>query len=288
MLHKASGKSAKYGELAAAASALPAPALDQVALKDPKDYSIIGKSQAGVDTHSIVTGKPLFGIDVALPGMLSAVIERCPVFGGKVKSANCDEVQKLPGVRHALVIDGTLTLAGYTPPEPGLEPGVAILADTWWQAQQARKALKVDWDYGPGQKQSSEDFQKQAEALLKAPPVNTVRTYGDVDAALNGAAKVVEATYAFPFLAHGTLEPMGTTAQFKDGKLEMWTTSQAPGGGRTLAAKALGIPESAITVHMCRIGGGFGRRLMNDYMVEAAYLAQASRCAGQAAVGARR
>jgi isoquinoline 1-oxidoreductase beta subunit len=227
-----------------------------------------------VDTHAIVTGKPLFGIDVALPGMLSAVIEKCPVFGGKVKSANIDQVKQLPGVRHVVVIEGTIALAPFTPPEPGMEPGVAIIADTWWQAQKARKSLKVDWDYGPGATQSSESFQKQAEALLQAPPVNTVRSYGDVDGALKGAAKVVEATYAFPFLAHGTLEPMGTTASFKNGKLEIWTTSQAPGGGLALVVKELGIPASDITVHLCRVGGGFGRRLMNDYMVEAAYLAR--------------
>ncbi len=272
--HKATGKSAGYGELAAKAAALPCPALDQVKLKDPKDYCIIGKSQAGVDTHSIVTGKPLFGIDVALPGMLHAVIAKCPVFGGKVKTANIDEVKKLPGVRHVLQIDGTLALGPFTPPEPGMEPGIAIVADTWWQAQQARKSLKVDWDCGPGQTQSSEDFHQQAAALLQAPPVNTVRAYGDVDGALKNSAKVVEAVYAFPFLAHGTLEPMGTTASFKDGKLKMWTTSQAPGGGLALVVKELGIPQSDITVHLCRVGGGFGRRLMNDYMVEAAWLAK--------------
>jgi isoquinoline 1-oxidoreductase beta subunit len=274
VLHTASGKSAGYGELAAKAATLTPPTPDSVKLKDPKDYRIIGKSQAGVDTHAIVTGKPLFGIDVTLPGMLQAVIEKCPVFGGKVKSANLEQVGKLPGVRHVLAIEGTLAWGPFTPPEPGMEPGVAIVADTWWQAQQARKSLKVDWDFGPGVNQSSEGFRKQAEELLKQQPPNTVRSYGDVDGALKSAAKVVEAVYSYPFLAHGTLEPMGTTASYKDGKLEMWTTSQAPGGGRALVAKALGIPESAITVHLCRIGGGFGRRLMNDYMVEAAWLAK--------------
>jgi isoquinoline 1-oxidoreductase beta subunit len=204
--------------------------------------------------------------------MLYAAIEKCPVFGGKVKSANLDEVKQVPGVRSVLIIEGTLTLAGFTPPEPGMEPGVAIVADSWWQAQKARKILKVEWDNGPAAAQSSEAFQKQAEALLQAPPANTVRAYGDVEGALKSSAKVVEAMYTFPFLAHGTLEPMGTTASYKDGKLEMWTPSQNPGSGRTLVAKSLGIPESAITVHITRSGGGFGRRLMNDYMVEAAYL----------------
>jgi isoquinoline 1-oxidoreductase beta subunit len=274
VVHAASGKQAKYAELAAKAATMVPPALDQVKLKDPNDFTIIGKSQPGVDTHALVTGKPLFGIDVTLPGMLSAVIAKNPVFGAKVKSANVEEIKKLPGVRHVLVIDGTLQLGSFIAGEPGMEPGVAIVADTWWQAQSARKSLKVDWDLGPGVAQSTAGFKAKAAELLKGTPANTVRSYGDVDAALKGAAKVVEAVYEYPFIAHGTLEPMGSTAAYKDGKLEMWVTSQAPPGGKALVAKSLGIAESDITVHMCRIGGGFGRRLMNDYMVEAAWLAK--------------
>jgi len=161
-----------------------------------------------------------------------------------------------------------------------MEPGIAIVADSWWHAQKARKALKVEWDLGPAQAQSSDNFQQQAEALLAAPPVTTLRTYGDIDAALKTSAKVVQATYTFPFLAHATLEPMNTTAQWTSGapgegsKLEMWVPSQNPGAGSALVAKSLGIPEKDITVHLTRVGGGFGRRLMNDYMVEAAWLAQ--------------
>ena len=274
VLHKATGKQATYGELAAKAAALPCPVLDTVTLKDPKDYRIIGKSQTGVDTPHIVTGKPLFGIDVSLPGMLYAAIEKCPVFAGKVKTANLDQIKQMPGIRQVLVIDGTIKAAAYTAPEPGMEPGIAIVADTWWQAQKARKALKVEWDLGPAQTQSSDNFQKQAEALLAAPPVTTVRTYGDIDAVLKTSAKVVEATYTFPFLAHATLEPMNATAQWTNGKLEMWVPSQNPGSGSALVAKSLGISEKDITVHLTRVGGGFGRRLMNDYMVEAAWLAQ--------------
>jgi isoquinoline 1-oxidoreductase beta subunit len=274
VLHKATGKQATYGELAAKAAALPCPVLDTVTLKDPKDYRIIGKSQTGVDTPHIITGKPLFGIDVSLPGMLYASIEKCPVFAGKVKTANLDEIKQMPGIRQVLVIDGTIKPAAYTAPEPGMEPGIAIVADSWWHAQKARKALKVEWDLGPAQAQSSDNFQKQAEALLAAPPVTTLRTYGDIDAALKTSAKVVQATYTFPFLAHATLEPMNTTAQWTSGKLEMWVPSQNPGSGSALVAKSLGISEKDITVHLTRVGGGFGRRLMNDYMVEAAWLAQ--------------
>jgi isoquinoline 1-oxidoreductase beta subunit len=274
VLHAASGHSAGYGELAAKAAELPAPALSSVKLKDPKDYRIIGHSQPGVDTHAIVTGKPLFGIDVQLPGMLHAAIEKAPVFAGKVKSANIDQIKALPGVRHVLVIDGAIVPAAFTPWEPGMEPGIAIVADTWWQAQQARKQLKVDWELGPAAAQSSEGFIKRAEELLQAPPATTVRKYGDVDAALKSSAKMVEATYRYPFIAHVTMEPQGATAHWKDGKLEMWSTSTLPVDGRGLVAKTLGIEESAITTHMVRSGGSFGRRLQNDYLVEAAWIAK--------------
>jgi isoquinoline 1-oxidoreductase beta subunit len=284
VLHAASGRSFGYGELAMDAAALTPPSLDSVKLKDPKDFRILGKPQANVDNHAIVTGKPLFGIDCTVPGMLHAVIEKSPVYGGKVKTANLDAIKKLPGVRHALILapapansagaTDTTTEPGVVIVAAGIEPGVAIVADTWWQAQSARNALKVDWDFGPGAAQSSEKFAARAAELLKAPPTDTLRSYGDVDTALASAAKVVEATYAYPFIAHMTLEPMDTTAAFKDGKLEVWTTSQSPGGGRSQAARALNIQPSDITVHICRTGGGFGRRLQNDYFVEAAWLAK--------------
>jgi isoquinoline 1-oxidoreductase beta subunit len=274
VLHSGSGRSAGYGELAAKAASLPAPALSSVKLKDPKDYHIIGTSQPGVDTPAIVTGKPLYGIDVKLPGMLYASIQKAPVFAGKVKSANIDQIKALPGVRHVLVIAGGITPAAYTPWEPGIEPGIAIVADTWWQAQTARAALKVDWDLGPAATQSSEGFRKRAKELLEAPPATTVHKYGDVDATLKSSAKVVEATYEYPFIAHMTLEPQGATAHWKDGKLEMWSTSTLPGNGCELVAKTLGIQQSDITTHMVRSGGSFGRRLQNDYLVEAAWIAK--------------
>ena len=274
VLHAASGRSAGYGELAAKAVALPPPELSSVKLKDPKDYRIIGHSQTGVDTRAIVTGKPLYGIDVELPGMLYAAIEKAPVFAGKVKTANIDQVKALPGVRHVLTIDGGITPAAYTPWEPGMEPGIAIVADTWWQAQQARKQLKVEWDLGSAAAQSTEGFAKRAEELLKAPPTTTVRKYGDVDAALKSSAKVVEATYRYPFIAHVTMEPQGATAHWKDGKMEMWSTSTLPVDGRGLVARTLGIAETDITTHMVRSGGSFGRRLQNDYLVEAAWIAK--------------
>ena len=284
VLHTASERSLSYGELAADACALTPPSLANIKLKDPKDFRIIGKPHANVDNHSIATGKPLFGIDVKVPGMLHAVFAKSPVYGGKVKNANVDEIKKMPGVRHVLVISDTPANSTSTTDskiEPGVvvvatgvEPGVVIVADLWWQAQSARSKLKVDWDFGPGATQSSEKFAAKAAEQLKAPPTGTLRTDGDVDAALKSAAKVVEADYAYPFLAHGTLEPMNTTASYKDGKMEMWTASQSPAGGRGQIARALNIPASNITVHLTRVGGGFGRRLNTDYMLEAAWISK--------------
>ncbi|HEY1497737.1 MAG TPA: molybdopterin cofactor-binding domain-containing protein, partial [Candidatus Solibacter sp.] len=220
----------------------------------------------------------IFGIDVKLPGMLYAVYQKCPVFAGKVKSADLEPIRSMPGVRHAFVADGKVRATAIVDSDPGLEPGIAIVADTWWQAQAARKALKVEWDFAGGSTsapaQSSQAIADQAEKLLKQPPAHTIRSYGNLDAAFNSAAKTVEAAYAYPFLNHGTLEPQNATAKFDNGKLEIWTTSQAPSGGRRLAAQQLGIPESDITVHLVRAGGGFGRRLMNEYMVEAAWIAR--------------
>jgi isoquinoline 1-oxidoreductase subunit beta len=278
VLHAASRLSLGYGEIAQEAASLPLPDASALKLKDSSDYRIIGKPLPGVDNNAILTGKPIFGIDVKLPGMLYAAYQKCPVFAGKVKSANLDQVRSMAGVRHAFVVDGQVRPAAIVGSDPGIEPGIAIVADTWWQAHAARKALKVEWDFAAGSpsapSQSSQTFADQAEKLLKQPPAHTIRTYGSVDTAFTSAAKTVEATYSYPFLTHGTLEPQNTTAKFDNGKLEIWTTSQAPGGGRHLVAQQLGVAESDITVHLVRTGGGFGRRLMNDYMVEAAWISR--------------
>jgi isoquinoline 1-oxidoreductase beta subunit len=274
VLHAASSRSLGYGELAATAATMPVPDLATLKLKDPKDYKIIGHSQTGNEVRNIVTGKPVFAIDMKLPGMLYAVFEKCGVFGGKVTSANLDEIKKLPGVKNAFVVERPDITDTVLPGEPGLENGIAILADNWWYAQSARKKLKVVWNEGPHAEQSSAAFAQRAEALSKQPPQRTIRKDGDIEAGLKSAAKVVEASYSYPFISHATLEPQGATAHFKDGKVEIWSNSQIPGGGRRLVAQTLGITEQDVTLHMVRAGGGFGRRLYNDYMVEAAYIAK--------------
>jgi isoquinoline 1-oxidoreductase beta subunit len=265
--HKASGRSLTYGALATKAAGMTAPDLATIRLKDPKTFTIIGSRVRGVDNHAIVTGKPLYGIDVTMPGMLYASFHKCPVFAGKVVSANVDEIAKLPGIRKAFIVAGGTALGG-------LMPGVAIVADTWWQAKSARNKLKVTWDEGTTAQQSSAGFAAQALALSKQPAQRSLRKDGDVSAALAGAAKTVKGDYFYPFIAHASLEPQNCTAHMKDGKLEIWAPSQAPEGGRALVARTLGLTDADITIHITRSGGGFGRRLSNDYMVEAAWIAK--------------
>lgn len=266
LVHAGSNRSAGYGQFAAAAAKMTPPALGSLTLKDAKDYRFIGKPMAGVDNHKIVTGQPLFGSDINLPGMLHAVYQRCPVIGGKAISANLDEIKAMPGVKHAFII-----------PEPaggGSMSGVAVVADGWWYADNARKKLKVVWNEGPTAADSTTAFAARATELSKGAPQSTSRTDGDVEAALAGAAKTVEASYAYPFLAHAPMEPPNATAVFKDGKLEIWAGTQQPGGVVNTLASALGITPADITFHLPRMGGSFGRRLYNDYVVETGIIAK--------------
>ncbi len=265
--HASSGRSAPYGSLAARAAAMPAPDPASVPLKDPAHFRIIGVSQPGVDSPLVVTGQPLFGIDVELPGMLHAVFVKCPVFGGRVRRANLELVRAQPGVTHAFVVEGGEAF-------DGLASGVAIVARGHWAAHKARGRLKVEWDEGAAAAQSGEAFAREAARLARQAPAIAIAREGDVDAALAGAKHVVEAAYSYPFIAHATLEPQNCTARVEGSRAEIWAPTQNPDSGRKIVARTLGIAEADIKIHMMRCGGGFGRRLMNDYMVEACWIAR--------------
>lgn len=267
VMHAASGRSLGYGELAAKAAALPAPDPASLTLKDPKTFKIIGQRIRSVDLDAIVTGKPLYGIDVTVPGMLFAVYQRCPVFGGKVATANVDHLKTLPGVKHAFVVEGG-TVGN------GLLSGVAIVADSWWQAETARRQLKVTWNEGAAATDSTASFDKRALELAPQPAMPATRADGDAEGALGAAATVLEAAYAYPFLNHAQIEPMSATAHVKDGKIEIWAGTQTPGSARSLVAQTLGVEPAAITLHLTRMGGSFGRRLYNDHIVEAARISK--------------
>ncbi|HYA73142.1 MAG TPA: molybdopterin cofactor-binding domain-containing protein, partial [Roseiarcus sp.] len=270
--HAKSGRSLGYGELASKAARLPAPDLGGVTLKDPKTFKIIGQPTPGVDNAKIVTGQPLFGIDVAVAGMLYAVFQKCPVFGGRVTSANVDAVRTLPGVRDAFIVRASEANPAGDP--QGVADGVAIVAKSWWAASRAREKLEIEWDEGPTSAQGSELFTREATRLASGTPGAYLRRDGDVASALQGAARVVEAAYSYPFLAHVNLEPQNCTAHFADGKIALWAPTQNPGPGAKLVAATLGIPVSDVTVHMTRVGGGFGRRLLSDFMAEAAWISK--------------
>lgn len=267
VLHEASGRRAGYGELVTLAATLPPPDPAAVTLKDAKDFRILGRRVSGVDNRRIVTGAPLFGLDTRLPGQRFAVYEKCPVFGGRVKRANLDAVKALPGVREVFVLEGTKD-------KQGLLPGVAVVADSTWAAFKARRALEVEWAL-PDTSRSGSSAAVAKEALAKKgrAPATVVRRDGDVAAALRGAKARAAATYHAPFMSHATLEPQNCTARVAGGRVELWAPTQTPAAAQELVAKTLGLPRADVVVHLVRAGGGFGRRLMNDAVVEAAAIA---------------
>ncbi|PTX91043.1 molybdopterin cofactor-binding domain-containing protein [Opitutus sp. ER46] len=264
--HRATGRSLRYGELVARAAALPIPPAPEVTLKDPKDFRLLGTRITGVDNPAVVTGQPLYGLDVRRPGMLHAVFEKCPAFGGKVTRANFDAIKRLPGVRDAFIVEGTENLNG-------LLPGVAIVADSTWAAFSARRQLKVTWDEGKVANQSWESFVAEAREKAAAPGGQVLRRDGNVVAALGRAAHTVEAEYLYPFISHATLEPQNCTAHFHDGVMELWAPTQNPGAGADLVSRTLGLLRDKIILHITRSGGGFGRRLYSEPIVEAAAIA---------------
>lgn len=265
--HRSSGKALSYRDLVAKAATMPIPNEKDVPLKEPKDFKLIGQRVAGVDNGKMVTGQSLYGIDFKRPGMVYAVYEKCAVFGGKVVSANLDRVKALPGVKDAFIIEGTDNLRG-------LLPGVAILANSTWAAFNAQNQLKVVWDEGKFANDSWDGFLAQAKEIAASGEGKPAQKEGDVAAAFATASKVIEGAYSYPFISHATLEPQNCTAEVVGDRAEIWAPTQNPNAGSELISKVLGIPAKNITLHILRSGGGFGRRLSVDYVIEAAAIAQ--------------
>ncbi len=252
-------KTLSYGDLATEAAALIPP--ENVKLKDPKDFKIIGSPRKGVDTALLVKGVHLFGIDAYIEGMVYASVQRPPVFGSKVKSVDDTEALKVPGVLR------TVVLAPHDNPTIQVA-GVAVVATSTWAAMKAKKALKIEWEHPASPLESSEKIRDQFIANT-AKTGEVLRNDGDVERAFSGADKVLEAVYEVPLLAHATMEPMNYTADVRDDRCRLIGPTQVPGSAQRLASMITGLPGDKITVEMTRVGGGFGRRLMADYAAEA-------------------
>jgi isoquinoline 1-oxidoreductase beta subunit len=247
-----------YGLMATRASQLEPP--KEVKLKDPKDWKIAGKPLHRLDIPDKVRGKPVFGVDVQLPNMLHASIVQSPVFLGKVKSVDSAEAEKMRGVK------GIVKQEGW----------VAVVADNWWRANKAAKALKIEWDEGTNGAVSSDTITAMFKEGLDAKDLPTARKMGDTPAALASAAKVIEAEYSSPYLSHATMEPMTSTAWFKDdGTLEVWTSTQNGEASIAAASEAGGLPLEKCEVHKMMVGGGFGRRgAPQDYVRQSVAIAK--------------
>ncbi len=268
ILHAATGRWIGYGEVASAAAAVVPPDLDTLRLKEPGQFTIIGQPVVGVDSAKIVKGQPIFGMDTRLPGMLYAVYEVAPAHGGRLVKADIEAAKRSPGVTHVVPIIGNGDA------DKGLADGVAIVASNWWLANQARSKLAVNWDLSAAQGHSTKVYQAKADAAIAAGGGAILRLDGDPAAKFASAAKRVSARYDYPFIAHAPMEPQNCTACYRGGRFEIWAPSQAPQDGVEALQRALGIAPEAVTLHLTRAGGGFGRRLLNDYMVQVAAIAK--------------
>ena len=266
VVHEASGRKLAYTELAADAAEMPVPNPASLKLKSTDEFRLLGKRITGVDNEALVRGEPLFGIDQSVPDMKIAVYQKCPAIGGKATSANLDEIKAMPGVHDAFILDGNGNAMD-------LLPGVAIVADSTWAAIRAKRALTVDWDETEASKDSWSDAVAQA-GTLRSETGERVVDEGDVDAAFKAADKRASGYYTYHFVSHAQLEPQNCTASFADGEIEIWAPTQTPGSGIDAVARTLGIDKTKILLHQTRIGGGFGRRLYNDFMCEAAAISQ--------------
>ena len=268
IVHLPTGRSYEFGELVSRAAGLPVPSDDQLTYKKPSQRRYVGKDLPIADLSAITTGKARFGLDVRFPKMKIAVVERCPVLGGTVKSYEPGPVMRVKGVEAVLEIEP------YTPPHAFQAlGGVAVVARDTWSALKGREALKVDWDYGPNSVYTSDQYRRSL-ANTVSQPCRVVRDRGDVDRALRGAERVVEAEYYLPHLAHAPMEPPCAVARVSGRSCEVWAPTQNPQSAQIEVAKALGLPKENVTVHVTLLGGGFGRKSKADFIVEAALLSR--------------
>ena len=260
VIHAASGRRASYGSLADAASRIEPP--KDIPLKDPKDFTLVGKPMHRLDTPSKTNGTAQFGLDVYIPGMLTAVVARAPVFGGKVVSFNADKAKAVPGVVNVVQVPS----------------GIAVVAKGFWPAKLGREQLEITWDDGPGVAVSTVAMREQFSTLSKAPGA-VAKKVGDPAAALAGAAKTITAEYEVPYLAHCMMEPLNTVVDLHEDRCEIWTGTQFQTGDRAAAAKVAGLKPEQVTLHTTLLGGGFGRRAnpASDFVTEATEVAKAAK-----------
>jgi len=268
VVHGHPERSFRFGELVADAAKFPIPSLNKVPLKNSDDFTIVGRDTHRLDTADKSSGKAKFGIDSRVPGMLYAVVARCPVFEGQVASFDATKAKAVPGVRDVFEIKTSGRGASTT-------GGVAVLAENSWAAIQGRKALEVTWEEGPAAKESSEELRDQFLANAQKPG-GVLRNEGDANAVLEAAPKKLEAIYELPFAAHVCMEPMNCTVDIRPDSAEAWVPSQGPQWAQAVIAEAAKLPPEKVTVHTTLMGGGFGRRYQADFVMEAAQVAKIS------------
>jgi len=256
-----------YASLTVPASKLPVPDVESIPLKKREDYKLLGTFVTGVDNEKLVSGQPLFGSDQVVPDMVYASYTKCPAFGGRVASANLDHIRSFNGVLDAFILEGT-GVAGE------IMPGVAIVGNSTWATLKAKAALEIEWDETNASKDSWTDALSQARALAGTKGPETKIAKGDVDAAMAEATTTIEAFYSHAFVSHAPMEPQNCTAWHRGAEIEIWAPSQTPQSGLAAVEKIFDIPADKITVHQIRVGGGFGRRLYNDFMCEAVAISE--------------
>ena len=276
VLHNASGRQLRYGELVEKAAALPVP--KQIVLKDPKSFKLLGQPLRRVDLAEKVNGSAVFGMDVRLPNMLVARVLRCPVFKGKVATFDFDlnKAGAVPGVRHVVLVGSSAAGSpdGFMASTKAEASGIAVVADSFWAATQGLKALDVKWDNGPLAGLTSESIRQQMAEAAGQPGV-VARDEGDFDEAWAGAARQLEAAYEVPYLAHATMEPMNCTADVRADGCDVWVSTQTQTFSQRAAMRITGFPADRVKVHTTFVGGGFGRRGEGDYVAEAVEISKA-------------